>query len=375
MKIIITYASAGSGHLRAAEAIYNYFKENCPGHHLEIIDVLQKVNPLFKNTYSYGYPFLVNHALWLWRFAFWITYLKSFRAFAKNLLSIINQLNARGFAMFLIRKNPDFVISTHFLPSEITARLKKNHKLGSKLVTVITDFGVHPFWIFDTTDIYAVASDLTKEQLLLRGVDRSRIKVLGIPIDSKFLKQYEKDALYRKFHLKPDKFTILIVTGSFGIGKIEKIVDLLYKETQILVVCANNKILYRRLKKKEYPEVKVFGFIGNIEELMAVSDIIITKPGGLTISEALAMDLFPVFITAIPGQETENARILASQSIGINVTDINSLKGIILDFKNNPNKLRDVKENIKKIKKPYAARELCNVICQDSVGDTAGRAF
>lgn len=364
MKIIVTYASAGTGHRRAAEAIYNYFKDNCPACDLKIIDALEKTNPLFKNLYTCGYLFLVNNALWLWQIGFWLTYVKRLRPFNRIAGLIINRLNAKNLAEFLIRENPDCIIATHFFPSEIAAYLKRGHKINSRIVTVITDFGIHPFWIQDATDIYIAASGFTKEQLVFEGVKENSIKDLGIPIDSKFLNRYEKAILYKKFNIEPDKFTVLIVTGSFGIGKIEQVVDLLHKDAQILAVCANNGKLYARLKKKNYPRVKVFGFIDNIQELMAISDIIVTKPGGLTISECLAMELLPIFITAIPGQETENIKSLARESIGINVRNIALIRDTVLDFKKHPDKVRHIKEKISKVKKPFAAKELYGLICQ-----------
>lgn len=368
MKVIVTYASAGTGHRRAAEALYDYFKEHCSAFDLGIIDALEKTNPLFKNIYGYGYPFLVNHAPWLWRFSFWVTSLKPLRTVNKVLVSLTNRLNTKSFADFLIKENADFIISTHFLPSEVSIYLKKNKKIDSKLVTVITDFGVHPFWVSEGTDIYIVASDSTKEELARQGIEEDIIKDIGIPIDLRFSNQYEKEPLHKKFGLKPNEFTILVSTGSFGIGQIQRIIDLLYREVQILVVCANNEKLYTRLKKRSYPQVKVFGFVNNMQELMAVSDIIITKPGGLTISESLAMDLLPIFITAIPGQETENVKFLAENSVGIVLENIALIKDIVLDFKVHPDKIKGIKEKISRLKKPYAAKELCNVICQSSGG-------
>ena len=285
----------------------------------------------------------------------------------QHLVSLINRLNGKDFSNFLIRNNPDFIISTHFFPSEIAGYLKETKKINSKLLTVITDFGIHPLWICCGTDMYIVASDFSKEQLILEGIRENIIKDLGIPIDSKFLKKYEKNILCKKLALEPDKFTVLISTGSSGIGKVEEIVGSLYKEAQVLVVCAHNKILYARLKERNYPKVKVFGFIENIQELMAVSDMIITKPGGMTISESLVMGLLPVFITVIPGQETENARILAKKSIGISIKDVALVKDIVLDFREHPDKIKNMKEKINELKRPFAAKELCSVICQGSI--------
>lgn len=374
MKIIIAYASAGTGHFKAAEAIYNFFKQKDKSLQLKLIDTLHYSNFFFSNIYSYGYSFLVRFAPCLWSLAFYITYARPLRRLAKSINFIIDRFNTKGFAQVLMRENPDFVISTHFLPTEICAKLKRNRRINSKLITVITDFGVHPFWIDERVDIYVVASDFTQEKLTLGGIKRQQIKALGIPIDFKFLKQYEKDDICKKIGIAPDKFTVLVVTGSFGIGPIEEIVNLLYKDVQVLVVCAKNKWLFMKLKNKNYPQVKAFGFIDNIQELMTASDIIITKPGGLTISEILAMELVPVFISAIPGQEIENVRVLERYGVGLKVNKIKEIKDMVLNYRDNPDKLSQMRENIRRIKKPFAAEELYNVICQGSVGTAGGRA-
>lgn len=370
MKIFIVYASVGSGHFKAAEAIYNCLKQNNKILEIKLIDVLKISNFLFVNIYTYGYTFLVNYALWLWLLAFYTTCAKPLCPVTGNIHSIINRLNTKRFIDLLIRENPDIIISTHFLPSNISASLKKSKKINSKIITVITDFGVHPFWISQAVDIYVVASSFTEEQLVLEGVKKESIKVTGIPIDSKFLKQYDKGILCRNLNIEQDEFTVLIVTGSFGIGPIEEIIDLLRADVQILVVCAKNKSLFLRLKNKNYPKVRIFGFVDNIEELMAVSSVIITKPGGLTISELLAMELIPIFISAIPGQETENVSALARFNIGSILENTRDIKETVLDYKANPDKLNKIKENIRKIKKPFAAQELCDVVCEGSFWDS-----
>lgn len=367
-KIIISYVSAGGGHYRAAQALYDYFKANCRNSEVTLVDVLEKTHPLFKEVYTRGYLFLINHLLWLWKFFFWITSLECLR-FASDALHFLSaRLNTRGFAGFLIRQNPDFVISTHFLASEIAAYLKQSERINSRLVSVVTDFSVHPYWIYRATDIYAVASGRTKSELMKAGIEEDRIRDSGIPVKQEFLLKYDKGSLAKKLGLARDKFTVLIVTGSFGIGPIEEIVGLLYEETQILAVCAANRQLYKKLKNKNYPGVSVFGFVGNIHELMAVSDLVITKPGGLTISEALAMGAAPVFISPIPGQETGNIRVLQSYGIGLTIRRAREIKGIVMDFKENPGKLEEMKKRISQIRKPFAAREICDAVCESGIG-------
>lgn len=367
MKIIIAYAPVGSGHFKAAKAIYNYFKEKKINIELRLVDILKDSNPFFRFIYINGYNFLVRHALWLWTSAFYITSLKALRPFVAFFHSGINRLNTKNIARTIIRDNPAFVISTHFLPSGIISHLKEAGKINSKLITVITDFGVHPFWLCRNTDLYIAASGLTKKELILEGVPEANIRESGIPVDPVFLVDYERETLSKKLGIESAEFTVLIVTGSFGIGPIKEIVSLLCGNAQLLVVCANNNKLYRQLKNKEYPRVKVFGFIDNMDELMAVSDMIITKPGGSSISEALARELAPLFISVIPGQEAENARVLEKYGIGMMASGPEQIREIVLDFKNHPDKIIKIKENIRKMKKPYALEELYDVVCKNSL--------
>ncbi|MDD5027720.1 MAG: hypothetical protein PHV58_04460, partial [Candidatus Omnitrophica bacterium] len=145
MKLLITYASAGAGHRRVAEAVYNYFKEQRPEVSLEMVDILAETSSLFRFSYAKGYSFLVHYAVKLWHFAFWLTEFKGLRPLTRFFAALSNRINTQDFAAYLIRQNPDYIISTHFLPSEIAAHLKIKKKISSTVITIITDFGVHPF--------------------------------------------------------------------------------------------------------------------------------------------------------------------------------------------------------------------------------------
>lgn len=366
VKIIIAYASAGAGHFKAARAIYDYLKEYSPESEIEIVDALEKTTALFRYVYIHAYSFMIRRAHFLWGLVYRITDSGFFSKFTRAVVSLINRLSAKNFSDFLIRENPGFIISTHFFPSEIAAYLKKSGRIKSRPITMITDFGVHPFWVSEGTDIYGVACDFTERQLLLKGVDRAKIKEFGVPVDAKFLEHYARAEIAQKLGIEANKFTVLIMTGSFGLGPIKDIVKLLYRDAQILVICANNKKLYAYLKKAAFSGVKVFGFVDNAHELMAVSDIVITKPGGLSISEILNMELVPVFVWAIPGQERINAEALRTYGVGISPGSISGLRNIVLDFKAHPSKLEDIKSRIRTIKRPGALREIYNVVCQNS---------
>ncbi|MCX5696501.1 MAG: glycosyltransferase [Candidatus Omnitrophica bacterium] len=365
MRIIVVYASAGKGHTTAAQAIYGYLKDCRPGEHVEILDILDKSSLLFNVSYHWGYTFLVNRAQFLWQILFWITHTRSLRFATRKISKFLNRLNTRRFSAFLIKENFDVVISTHFLPSEICAYLKSKRKISSKLVTVITDFGVHDFWRCAQTDLYVVASEFTKALLLSENVQYKSIKVLGLPADKKFFPAFNRDVLAKKLGLDSHKFTVLVCTGSFGIGKIEKVVEELSGEAQVLVVSANNKGLYSRLWARKFPGVFVYSFVNNIEELMGVSDIMIAKPGGMTISECLCMEIVPLFITAIYGQEVENINVLRRLNIGVDCRHLSpeKIKEIILDFKAHPEKIDSLRENHKKLNRKFRVEEFCNAVC------------
>ncbi|MCG2714633.1 MAG: hypothetical protein L6308_07370 [Candidatus Omnitrophica bacterium] len=362
MKVLITYVSAGAGHRRAAEAVYDYLKNNRKDLTVELVDILPFANSFFRFCYNSGYPFLVHYATWLWGFFFWVTESRLTRWLSRKGALIVNYLGCRRFVAYLIRENFDFIISTHFLNSELVANLKVKNKIQAKLITVITDFGVHPFWVSKGTDLYIAACGSTKEKLLNMGVIEQKIQASGIPFSPSFVKTQNRAELAEKFGIGKNKFTVLLMTGSFGVGPLEEIAESLSAQAQVLVVCAKNKKLFIRLQKRNLENVKVFGFVDNAEELMAVSDIIVTKPGGSSIAELLNMELLPVFIAAIPGQESQNAKVLASYHVGSVTNNIKKIKDLILDLKNNPQRIEELRQKIREIKKPFACQELASVI-------------
>ncbi|HNX81551.1 MAG TPA: glycosyltransferase [Candidatus Omnitrophota bacterium] len=363
MKILITHASAGGGHTKAAEAINEYLTTHRKDCQVTLVDITDYAGSLLQFSYHWGYTFLINNTPSLWGVGFWLTYCTYLRFLSRPIAEFFNALNTRKLARFFISENPDYIVSTHFLPSEIAAKLKRSKKITSTVITVITDYAVHPFWITDGTDQYIVASEYTKKIAIQEGIPAERIKICGIPVSQKFSGVLERKTIAEKLTINPDMFTVLISTGSFGIGPAEALIKELSNQIQIIMVCANNKELYDRLKSKNYPNCFVYGFVSNMHELMAVSDVIVAKPGGMTVSEALAMRLYPIFFTAIPGQENENVRFLASHGIGIMTSNVLRIKEIILGFKTDPGSLAHLKSKIDAIKKPRAAGEIADALC------------
>ena len=179
MKVVIAYASAGAGHLKAAQAIHNCLKQKSPQTQIHLVDILDKATPVFKYSYVWIYTFMVKHAFFLWGLLFAISEKGPLKWIARKSSTISHYLNTKYFCRFLIEEDPDLIISTHFAPPELAAHLKDKGKIRARLVTVITDFGVHPFWVSRGTDLYIGASEYTKARLIEQGVAEDKIKKIG----------------------------------------------------------------------------------------------------------------------------------------------------------------------------------------------------
>ncbi|MFA5099526.1 MAG: glycosyltransferase [Candidatus Omnitrophota bacterium] len=365
MKIVVVYATAGAGHKKAAQAIEAYLRVREPGADIALVDVISQASSIFRFFYLWGYDFLINHCQWLWAAVFYASSRPAFRALFNTLTSGIQYYNTRSFASYLVDMQPDVVVSTHFLSSDIVSFLKGRGQVRARLITIITDFGVHPLWLAPYTDFYCVASDATRDILTGDGVPAAKIRVTGIPIDTKFTRLHDRKKIQERLGIDAQRPAVLVVTGSFGIGPIEEIVQKLCNEYVLLAVCARNKHLYDRLQDRAYPHTHVFGFVDNIDDLMAAADVIITKPGGLTISELLYMDLIPLFIAPIPGQESMNVEILHQAGIGSSIAGLRGIGPQVAQcIKDAPR----IKESIRTFKQTNAVSGIYDVIRTDSSG-------
>ncbi|MDP1853688.1 MAG: glycosyltransferase [Candidatus Omnitrophota bacterium] len=356
MKILIVYATAGAGHRKASEAIYKEAKKR--GLDVAIVDILDFTHPAVKYLYSEGYLFLIKRAPFIWRILFSVTDKLRNNIFSR-IAYLLNKHSYAKYLDFLEKEKVDLVISTHFMSSEITGYVKQ--KLNIRLVSVVTDFCLHSMWFNAFVDKYCVASDSVRERLVFLGAPGERIEFTGIPIDAAFSQNYERKEMAEKLGVSPDLFTLLVMTGEVGIGPIAEIIDSLKEDVQLLVVCGKNKQLLEELKKIGHRNLKIFGLVNNVYELMSVSDLVVTKPGGLTISEALSKTLPMIFFSIIPGQETGNARIIQEYGAGIIAQDVDSIKKAVLELKKSPEKLAEYKVNASRISHPDAAARILDI--------------
>ncbi|MBF0522053.1 MAG: hypothetical protein HQL24_03235 [Candidatus Omnitrophica bacterium] len=357
MKILIVHASAGAGHQKAAEAVCHGIEQHT-NHSVRCIDILDYSSPFFKDLYRNTYFFLITKLPRVWAFFFGLLDIPWLLPFVQLARRIYNALNVSKFHKLLIDEQYDCVISTHFMSTEIGAALKRKGRIKSKLITVVTDYDVHRIWLAKGIDIYTVATDLTKKKMISLGVPEEKVCVTGIPTDEKFSSPMDVAGLKRRFGLKDNVFTVLLATGSFGLGPIEEIMEHL-NTVQIIIVCGNNKELFARLQAKQSALVKPFGYVENMHELMAVSDVMITKPGGLSISECLVSHLPMIFFSAIPGQETNNIDVLAQYGIGMKGFTVDAIVQNVKELQSSHDKFLTA---LKQIARPHAVKDIIQLV-------------
>lgn len=369
MKILVTYASAGAGHERAAKAIVKALEKHNGQIEVKLVDVLDYSSFLFKKTYSATYLFAIRHIPLIWGIAYLVLDSRVVYSFVAFLRRVINKLNSAKFIQLLYSFNPDLVISTHFYASEVIACQRRKGKFKGRLTSIITDFRVHAFWVTKGIDKFIVAARNTKEELIERGVAREKIEVLGIPVDPIFARNEDKNTLMNKLNLRQNLFTILLTSGGFGVGPIEELVNELQNiphSIQLIIVCGHNKSLYdnlinRKINKNSKIFYKIYGFSNNMHELMQVSDVIVTKSGGLTCSECLAKSLPLIIIAPVPGQETRNCSVLVGEGAALKIDKPAQINKLIINLIDHPQTISRMKENIRRLAKPNSASEIVNL--------------
>jgi processive 1,2-diacylglycerol beta-glucosyltransferase len=363
MKIALFHANAGYGHRKIAEVIETEFKKlNRADIDVTLEDALDSTPAWFK----YGYPALyfnsVKYTPWGWGFGYEFFDLKIPYLCLHPLRTFVNRLVGKHLLNRVCQDKPDFIICTHFLSAELFSRAKCEGRLHSQIITVITDFYPHSFWVNKGTDLYWVMSDEGKKDLMERGVKSTQITTGGIPVESKFAPQGKRHQMLEQHHFVDQKLTLLVTSGSFGLGPTKEILNVLEKyhsEIQVFVVCGNNKVLESELKNEKFSfEIRIFGFVDFMSDLMEASDLMIAKAGGSTTSESLAKGIPMAISKPIPGQETRNAKLLKLRNASFFVDEPKDVDQIVKKILENPETLTNKKKIIEQLAKPSAARDL-----------------
>jgi processive 1,2-diacylglycerol beta-glucosyltransferase len=368
-KILLLSASAGAGHVRAAQALEKAFKEEGDKNNasLEVshVDILEYTNKVFRHLYSKAYIDLVNR---LPEVPGWI-YDKLDKPWKNERRRLaLDKLNTRPLVKLLREYKPDMIVCTHFLPAEIVSWLKAKERIASRQAIVVTDFDVHAMWLCHHYEHYFVAIDEARAYLEALGIPPAKITVSGIPIDPVFARHKDKSEMRRKHNLAPDRTTILLSSGGFGVGSVDAIMSTLLHlqhSAQIVAICGRNedlKMRLNRLSARIQPDAKVivkpFGYTQEMDELMAASDLVLGKPGGLTTSEALAKGLVFVIVNPIPGQEERNSDHLLEGAAAIRCNNLPTLAYKLDRLLADTKRFARMQQNVRGMARPHAAREI-----------------
>ena len=369
-RILILSASVGNGHTTAAESLKKAFEIKSLADEVRHEDVLKFTNPLFRRLYSNAYIDLVNN---MPEVLGWM-YDKLDEPWKNEKRRLFfDKLNTRPLVKIVREYEPDWIVCTHFLPSEIISDLKAKKKMTTPQAIVVTDFDMHAMWLCRHFEHYFVALDETKAFLESLGYPSEKITVSGIPIDPKFGETKSAQEMRAKYGLDTYMPTVILSLGGFGVGRIDTLLESLRAiktPIQILAMCGKNEELKAKLERESSSDsaarVIPVGYTRDMDEYMSASDLIVGKPGGLTTCEALAKGLVFVITNPIPGQEERNADHLLEQGAAVRSNNPATLGYKIEQLINDPQRLNTMRAKALKFARPNAAFDIAETLANFS---------
>ena len=365
-RILILSASVGAGHLRAAQAVELAARQLLPDASIENIDVLELTNAAFRRMYSKAYIDLVNHAPHVLGYMYDMLDRpsRSGKHRGDRLRLAFEKLNLSKFVDLLCKRPPDLAINTHFLPASIIAHLRKERKCQFPHVTVTTDFEVHRMWVNQPCDHYFTATDDGAAGLAAWGVERDHITPTGIPIHPVFSEPKDRAALHGKHGTSGELPVVLQLAGGFGVGPIAQIHQAIIEveqPMQLIVVTGRNAEAREQLAampRSPRHRVQVLGFTDQMDELMALANVVVSKPGGLTTSETLARGAAMLIVDPIPGQESRNSDFLLENGAAIKANSLPSVTYKLNRLLADPARLAQLRANALRLGRPRAAYDV-----------------
>ncbi|MCR8843722.1 glycosyltransferase [Paenibacillus sp. SC116] len=355
-KIFILTASYGDGHVQVANALQEQFKRYEVD--IRIINLMAEAHPHWDSFVKYIY---LQSSKWA---AVGIDYY-GWSYYSTRKITRKHPLVTAGFSIgsgklkhLLKEEQPDAVIST--FPYFDVSQVCKNLGMDVQTFTIVTDFDLHQRWILSPNDRYYVATETLKEGIRSRGIAEEQIVVSGIPIRKIFSDMIRVDGTFAKYGLRSELKMTLVLSGGYGIrqsddGWLQQLASI--EGQQVVIVCGRNERRKQELEQvfAQAPNVHVLGYVDNVAALMSCADVLVTKAGGITLSEALVMNV-PVFIARPqPGQELENARFLMREGGAVVVRRESELVREIEAVYQYPLKLQEMKQAMRRLAKPEAA--------------------
>jgi len=362
-RIFVMSAAVGAGHLRAAQAVELALRQLAPDAQVRNIDVLELTNAAFRRIYGRAYLDLVNKAPHVLGYIYDLMDKpsRSGKDRRDQFRLAFEKLNLQAFIDLLKEQRPDLVINTHFLPAEIIAHLRRRRRWHIPQTTVTTDFDTHRLWVNQPCEHYFTATEEGALGLAAWGVPRQTITPTGIPIHPAFAQIKERDEVLRRHALRGDRPIVLQLAGGFGVGPIGRIYTALLEvqlPLEIIVVTGRNEQARRGLETITVPprhRVHLLGFTDQMDELMAAADLLVSKPGGLTTSEALARGLPLAIVQPTPGQEDRNSDFLLENGAAIKINNLAVLAHKVQQVLSDAPRLEMLKQRARALGRPQAA--------------------
>jgi len=364
-RVLLLYISNNSGHHRATKAIEEALYLARTDVKVMNMNCFNYTNPVLEKVINSIYNKVIKIKPEVWEYLYDNPKIvRRTRKFRK----LIHKLNSKKLEKLISKFNPDVIACSQAFPCGMVADYKKKSKRDFELIGVLTDYAPHSYWMYDNVSSYIVPSKQCKKRFIDSGIEKDIVFSYGIPISHKFFKSTNKEATRRSLRLNDDLPTILIMGGGQGLGPIEDLiyaVNTIEKPFQIIVVCGINKKLRNWLEKRKLlfrKKMAVLGYTKEVEMLMDVSDLVVTKPGGLTTAEALTKNLPLVIVNPIPGQEAKNTEFLLSEGVAVKAKNPLDAAVLIEDFLNHPKKLEQMKLNTQKHAQPQSAIKAADLI-------------
>jgi len=371
-RILLLSVSAGAGHVRAADALdATVAALAAQGGKIEArhLDVMDFVPSSFRRIYADFYLGLITRYPRLWGMLYRITDDARPDAVVQRMRRTIERLNTRRLRSAIAEFAPDAIVCTHFLPAEMLARQIRKGRVTAPVYLQVTDFDLHRMWLVPGMSGYFAASPEIAYRMHAVGLPRERVHTTGIPVMPAFAERHERAALARDFGMDPARPTYLVMGGGAGVGALDELADNLLSaggDFQLVVLAGRNEDMLARLRKlaagKHAGRLFPQGYTRHVERLMACCDLAITKPGGLTTSECLAMGLPMIVNAPIPGQEERNADYLLEQGAAWKAIDGVALGWRIQALHDDPAQLTEMATRARAIGRPHAARDVIDIV-------------
>ncbi|MBI5464148.1 MAG: glycosyltransferase [Ignavibacteriales bacterium] len=376
--ILILSCTGGAGHLRAAEALHRTAPLTGLPIRTETYDVLDFTSAVFKRVYSESYLQVVKRAPELWGYLYLQSERRPYRK--SGLLKLFDEVNYKNYLAALKRLRPAAIICTHFLPFISVGEQLRRAGINAPLFAATTDFDVHQLWVNPFVQEYFVFHEESKYLLERKMTTSADITTTGIPVQPEFGTRIPASEARAKLGLQKNAFTVLVLAGGFGVGHLFEITRsigavmarLENRPFNLLVVCGKNPKAQSSINKLSMPhtiDMRVFGFVGNIHELMDAADVLVSKSGGLTSAEAMAKQLPMLIIDPIPGQEARNADLLVEHGAGWKAPTPDHLEYKLQRLLQEPDLLVRARASAKSLGKPNAAQTILRSVYRSIGGN------